>query len=418
MKKKKLINCLSKKFIIKGAATILVVLLPFSFIKPKKADAIVGVDDAILIATLGTLAVGGTLACYGISKSGLIQKTASVIGDGLQEIGNGFKTIEDGKAIAKSLISILPKTLEAYNSEVANTSSLEKIETNGRVYNLPFTLSKTPHVICKLEFINSSQNFRILRPDLSYTGISASTCSGFGIHSIISVPWNETYGDICFSDTLIKDSKFTFLTATLAYGNYYLEIPSNASIYSDFLAPSLNDVQNKPTSISLDKAKAEAMALEYCEKYPEDNNGDKKINYSNLIPFIFDMLSKELGDGTITPQNLSNNGMVSYVYEDGQIQGMYPYDFGEQGSGNVEVNNNININNGNEVTEEEKNGILNILDNGVRKTTTLLNNLKNSMTNLGNTLQGLFDLLPEPVSYLFYSALCLSLIFFILGLRR
>ena len=410
---------ISKKIKILISGALVSVLLVSSPFNSRQVKAIVGVDDAILIATLGTLAVGGTLACYGIAKSGIIGKTVESLGDTIQDIGSGWKNIEDGKAIAKSLISALPSILDTYDSEISNTKIQEKIETNGQIYYFPFSLSNTAHVICQIEFPGSSGSLKLFRKDFSYTGVCASFSSSTGIHSVICLPWNDSMGDICFGDELKKDLNLTFAVGTYYYGDYYLEIPAGISIYSDFIAPSLSDVENVPTSISLDKAKVESIAADYAEKNPQDNNGDKNVDYGTLIPFVLDMLEKDLGDGTITPENLSNKGIVSYVYEDGSVQGMYPYKFDEGVSNlNNSNTNNITINNGSDVSDEEKNGVLNLIDGGLRATSERFESLSESFAGFKNTISGIFSFFPQDVQNVLFLAIILMAVFFVLGLRR
>lgn len=81
-------------------------------------------------------------------------------------------------------------------------------------------------------------------------------------------------------------------------------------------------------------------------------------------------------------------------------------------------NNNILINNGSDVSESERNGILNMLDNGLRTTTGRLKSLGTSLVGFKDSMTGLFSFLPQDVVNLFYLGISLSVVFFILGLRR
>lgn len=394
MKKKKLINCLSKKFIIKGVATILVALLPFSFVKPKKVEAIVVVDDAILFSVLGLGAVTSIGAVYGMSKNGMLEKTGNFLGNSLQEIGNDWKTINNSLAFAKSTVAMLPNILQAFEN-LEGTEYEEYLTPTEEYYYIPNTIG--------------NYYFYWLGGTLSLPYPSTNVNEGL---TEISINNNSV---------IVLQNNISLTSSDKTFVDFPLKVDKSKVEYfytlSDF--PTLNEVSNEPISISLDKSFVDNVATTYAEQNPNDNNGDKNVDYSTLIPLFFSMLEERLGDGTITPTNLSDNGVTSYVYKDGSVQGQNPYDFSKQDNSNsINVEQNITINNGSEISEEERNGILNILDNGVRKTTTLLSNLKNSMIGLGDTLQGLFSFLPEPVGYLFYSALCLSLIFFILSLRR
>ena len=420
MKKKKLINCLSKKFIIKGVATTLVALLPFSIVKPEKVNAIVGVDDAILFTILGLGAVTSIGAVYGLEKSGIMEKAGNALSDNLQTIGSGWKTIEDGKAIAKSTLTHLDDIVNCLNS-LEGTTYLEYTDTvlDAEGYNLiyiPLQSSFTFSVPASRMIMKWGGGEFSSEQSLDTTPTNTVFRTYYTYDSRYSRDHQYLTNDSNVSIGFSRDSGSVW--SNQAYFKYKLVdgVTTPVKIASENVVPSINDVTNEPTSISLDKSFVDNVATTYAEQNPNDNNGDKNVDYSTLIPLFFSMLEERLGDGTITPVNLSNSGISSYVYKDGSVEGKNPYNFQELGDNNINVEQNVNI--GNEVTDEEKNGILNILDNGVRKTTALLNNLKNSMSNLGNTLQGLFNFLPEPVGYLFYSALCLSLIFFILSLRR
>lgn len=420
MRKKKSINCPSKKILIKGVATTLVVLLPFSIIKSKKVNAIVGVDDAILFSVIGLGAITSVSAVYGIEKSGIIEKAGEVLGDNLQSIGNGWKTIENGTAIAKSTVTYLDDIVSCLNS-LEGTTYLEYVDTSldAEGYNVIY-------IPLKSNFIFSIPRSRMV---VKWGGGNFST-----EQSLDFTPTNSEFRTYYTYDSrysrdhqyLTNDSNFSVdfsrndgtVWNAQPYFRYKLidGITTPVKISSEGVVPSIHDVTNEPTSISLDKSFVDGVAATYAEQNPNDNNGDKNVDYATLIPLFFDMLEKKLGDGTITPTNLSNVGVSSYVYEDGTVQGKNPYNFQALGDNNINVEQNVNI--GNEISEEEKDGILNILDNGFRKTTTMLNNLKNSIVGLGDTIRGLFDFLPEPVEYLFYSLICLSLVFSILSLRR
>lgn len=426
---------LSKKFIIKGVATTLVVLLPFSF-KPQETKAIVGVDDAILFTILGLGAVTSIGAIYGMEKNGVFKKTGEFLGDELQDIGNGWKTVENSLAFAKSTIAMLPDILNSFESlEGTEVEEQEIIEGTTIPVLIPSTLTDegsestlkylmtfnpTSNEQYTISFLNN-QNFTYTEPVHLYTisAVNGSSLQGFNKFYLSTNLENMSTEGGYFQLNMLSD-KCQPIDSNYPTNSTINITTSNCFVTSSktFIFPSVHDVTDKPTSISLDKAQIESIAQDYAEKYPNDNNGDKNVDYNTLIPFFFDMLEKKLGDGTITPTTLANNGFSSYVYESGQAEGLYPYNFQELGENNINVEQNVVVNNSSEVSEEEKNGILNILDNGIKKTTTLLNNLKDSMSDLGNTLKGLFDLLPEPVGYLFYSALCLSLVFFILSLRR
>lgn len=391
MKKKKLINCLSKKFIIKGVATTLVVLLPFSFVK-QKVEAIVGVDDAILFSVLGLGAVTSIGAVYGMSKNGMLEKTGNFLGNSLQEIGNDWKTINNSLAFAKSTVAMLPNILQAFEN-LEGTKYEDNLTSTGDYYYIPNAIG--------------NYYFYWLGGTLSLPYPSTNVNEGL---TEISINNNSV---------IVLQNNIGLTSSDKTFVDFPLKVDKSKVEYfytlSDF--PTLNEISNEPTSISLDKSFVDSVATTYAEQNPDDNNGDKNVDYSTLIPLFFDMLEERLGDSTITPANLSDNGVASYVYKDESVQGQNPYDFSKQDN-NINVEQNITINNGSEISEEEKNGILNILDGGIRETTTMLNNLKNSMFGLGDTIRGLFDFLPEPVEYLFYSALCLSLVFFILSLRR
>lgn len=421
---------LSKKFIIKGVATTLVVLLPFSFIKPKETQAIVGVDDAILFGILGLGAIATVGCVYGITKSGSLEKTSEQLSNSLQEFGNGFKTVNNNLAFAKSTIDLLPEILDAFESLEGTTYteiSESYLDENGyNCIDIPLYSEFNFYVPC-VE-INAFWGGGGITEQ---SNIFTPTSSTFKVYYEFNSQYNRDYQRIKnngnFSYYWSRNENEVWTTNPYFKYKVVNGTTSTTQIEKQEEFPSIKDVTNPPTSISLDKDFVEDVATTYAEQNPNDNNGDKEVDYATLIPLFFQLLEKKLGDGTITPSvdggvitplNLTNNGISSYVYKDGTIQGQNPYNFQDLGDNNINVEQNVNINNGSEISEEEKNGILNILDNGVRKTTILLNNLKNSMTGLGDTLQGLFNFLPEPVGYLFYSALCLSLIFFILSLRR
>lgn len=397
----------------------MVVLLPFSF-RSKEIKAIVGVDDAILFTIIGLGAVASVGAVYGIEKSGVFEKTGEVLGDRLQTIGNGWKTIEDGVAIAKSTVTYLDDIVSCLNS-LEGTTYLEYVDTSldaegYNVISIPlksnFVFSiPTSRMVAKWGGGNFSTE-----QSLDFTPTNSEFRTYYTYDSRYSRDHQYLTNDGNFSVDFSRNDGVTW--SSQPYFKYKLVdgVTTPVKIPSEGVIPPLHDVTNEPTSISLDKSFIDSVATTYAEQSPEDNNGDKNIDYSTLIPLFFSMLEERLGDGTITPASLSNSGISSYVYEDGTVQGKNPYNFQGLGDNNINVEQNVNI--GNEISEEEKNGILNILDNGFRKTTTMLNNLKNSMIGLGDTIRGLFDFLPEPVEYLFYSLICLSLVFSILSLRR
>lgn len=412
------------KILISGAlVSVLIISSPFTF---KNSKAIAGVDDAIMLAVLGTLAIGSIGACYGLEKSGVLEKTANVIGDGLQDIGSGFKTVYDGVQFAKSTATILPSFLNAY-SNVEGTEFNEYIIPSGSLYNIPVSYVEKDSIKKIVSFSFPISNNKISLNVFSFDGVFTGRklefvpkISNISVFLQNKYEYTDLYvGDTeNYSDALNKGILLTSPSLEKGF-NGYLEIPTELvnSAYTTSIAPSLNDVQNKPTSISLDKAKAEAIANDYVEKYPDDNDGDKKVNYADLIPFVFDLLEKNIGDGAITPTNLSNSGLVSYVYEDGQIVGQYPYKF-DEGNSNINVNVNVNNNLDNNVSEEEKNGVLNLIDGGFRATSERFKSLNESFSGFKNTVVGIFDFFPSDVQNIFFLAIILMAVFFVLGLRR
>lgn len=81
-------------------------------------------------------------------------------------------------------------------------------------------------------------------------------------------------------------------------------------------------------------------------------------------------------------------------------------------------NNNVLINNGSSVSEAERNGILNMLDNCLRTTTGRLKSLGTSLVGFKDSMTGLFSFLPQDIVNLFYLGLSMTVIFFIFSLRR
>lgn len=409
------------KILISGAlVSVLIISSPFTF---KTTKAIVGVDDAILFTVLGLGAVTSIGASYGVSKSGIMEKAGNALGDSLQNIGSGWKTIEDGKAFAKSTTSMLPEILQAFKDLEGSTYE-EQQEPTTEGYKIPINYIKNGTTLLttiRVE-VGGSLAIPLYNSDGSFTQQSLSINKSTANINILIRNRGTTYADIYCSATTDYNDSTLFSSPSIVEGfSGYLLIPTNSvlSSYTSSTIPNVTDVQNKPTSISLDKAQTESIALDYAKKYPNDNNGDKKVDYGTLIPFFFDMLEKKLGDGTITPTNLSNEGIASYVYEDGQNEGMYPYDFSKNGESNIIQN--VTVNNGTDgdnVSQEEKNGILNLLDNGLRATTQRMKSLNEAFNGFGKTMSGLFDFFPQDVQNILFLSIFLMAIFFILGLRR
>ena len=395
--------------------------LPFKNVVEVKAIA--GVDDAILIAVLGTLAVGAVGACYSVSNSGLSEKVASTIGDGISDIGSNFVEVYNGAKFAKICVDMLPCYLEACKSiegQEYTDVSYSYIDSDGfSVVSFPF---------------GSSVSFEVpVSKITSYWGGCGNSGSNTFIPSSSKFHTYSTHDDRYKRDYLYltNDSNFTTywcLNSNEIPGQCYFKFKiadgttNIIPVSSIAVVPSVNEEINKPLSITLDKTKVEAIASDYIEEHPDDN--DDKPNYSDLIPFVFDILNKELGNGEITQSNLSSNGLVSYYYEDGSTQGQYPYFFEESiinsnSNGNVTVNNNnLTVNNGNDVSEDERNGILNMLDNGLRSTTERLKSLNFSLVGFRDNISSLFSFLPDDIVSLFYLGISLAAVFFILGLRR
>lgn len=215
------------------------------------------------------------------------------------------------------------------------------------------------------------------------------------------------------------------------YGTQYCGFPAIAFFdgkISDYVgsdgisyAPLSTDL-SKPTDIAISTDFINDIANEYIATYPDEGDGDdkKKPDYSQLIPFVFDLLEKKLGNGEITPYSLVNNDVVSYDFEDGSSLGCFSPSVTTPSSNDTIINNNVTVNNndGFDVSEEEKNGILNLLDNGLRSTTERLQSLGASLTGFNENMKSLFLFLPDDVTNLIFLGICLTVVFFILGLRR
>lgn len=391
--------------------------LPFKNVVEVKAIAVI--DDAILVAVLGTLAVGAVGTCYSVSNSGLAEKVATSMGDNISDIGNGFVEVYNGAKFANSCIDSIPLYLNAYKSIEGQEYSYSYYSTIENGYSCTYfskgsIISISVPINSELEIIYNpyghEQNLRhVTTSDNFYTFLNGNS---------YRLKCGSNFGSTLCEMTGSTNYSFYFKYKVVG------GITEPSKVSSTSIVPVINDDINKPISITLDKTKVEAIASDYIEEYPDDN--DDKPDYNQLIPFVFDMLEKELGNGEITPSNLSQNGLVSYYFEDGSTQGRYPYFFEEEssngnGNGNSIVNNNNNnltVNNGSDVSEEEKNGILNLLDNGLRSTTERLQSLGVSLTGFKDNVTDLFSFLPDDVVSLFYLAISLSVIFFILSLRR
>ena len=406
------------KILISGALVcVLVISSPF-----KNVKAIVGVDDAILFTVIGLGAVTSIGAIYGMEKSGIFEKTGQVLGDSLQTIGNGWKTIEDGKAIAKSTLTHLDDIVNCLNS-LEGTTYLEYADTtlDSDGYNVIY-------IPLKSNFSFSVPNSRMIikwgggnfssEQSLDITPTNSEFRTYYTYDSSYSRDHQYLTNDGNFSISFSRNSGAIW--SNQAYFKYKLinGVTTPVKIPTENVIPSVHDVANEPTSISLDKSFVDNVATTYAEQNPEDNNGDKNVDYSTLIPLFFSMLEERLGDGTITPGDLSNSGVSSYVYADGSVQGQNPYNFKDLVDSNINVQQNVVVNNGSEVTEEERNGIFNLIDGGFRATSERFENLNESFAGFKNTISGIFSFFPQDVQNVLFLSIILMSIFFILGLRR
>lgn len=425
------------KILISGAlVSVLLFSSPFNSIQVK---AIVGVDDAILFTILGLGAVTSIGAVYGMERSGAFEETGKFLGDKLQDFGNDWKTVSNSLAFAKSTITILPDVLDAFESlEGTEIEEREIIEGTTIPVFAPSTLfdnGRESSLRCLMTFDSknsesytisfpSFQSFTYTKPVYLYTisAVNGSSLQGCNKFYLSPNAENMVTKNGYFQLNMLSNNCVTIDVDYPTNSNVSVTVTSNclATSSKTFTFPSIHDVTNKPTSISLDKTQFESIAQDYAERYPEDNNGDKEVDYNTLIPFFFDMLEKKLGDGTITPENLGNSGIVSYVYQDGSVQGMYPYNFTNEGISNVNNSNtnNIIINSGSDVSGEEKNGILNLIDGGFRATSERFENLSESFSGFKNTMSGIFSFFPQDVQNILFLSIILMAVFFVLGLRR
>lgn len=402
------------------------VSLPFQ--KSIDVKALVGVDDAILIATLGTLAIGTVaIADYSLNDGELCKQLATTLTDDIQSVGNSLKSAWNCASFGMNTIGLSDKLFKSYVKNLQGKEITENICNYVDMGNGYYAFEVSPFVL------GSKFTFSIPYMNRFYLYLGSEIGKGGPVYDSIGemgpitlngeIVENNGYLQVHF--TTLNGGNFGWSSSINKSSNgylWYMFLTSNPSSVSNTVVTGtyspIEKVSNPTKTISLDKSKAEEIAQEYIEKNPDDN--DNEPDYDKLIPFIFDILEEPLGDGTIIPKNLVDSGIVSYEYSDGTVQGQYPYSQGIDINDNFNVDNNITINNnlGSDVSEEEKDGILNFLDNGLRSTTERLQSLGASLTGFNENMKSLFLFLPDDVTNLIFLGICLTIVFFILGLRR
>lgn len=428
------INKKAKILISSFLISISFISLPFNH---EDVNAIAVIDDALLLAGAGILTVAGVGAYMGLKDSDLAGKLANSVTDSISDFGNSAKIIYEDLAFGYDLSKITPALLSAYGDNLEGVETIEADsipENKGNYFTYSYSLGNVFEGVANKD---SSMTLYVITNDGNSYGeyynrsYSLSYKSGDTVKVVFRYVHDENFNKSYPECYMIVG----FVNGVQqGYGYVYLDRPCNIfslDIPNDFSSinylskitvplPAITDTTNYPSSISLSKDKVEEYVGQYVYEYPDDN--DNKPDYSQLIPFMLDLLEKDLGNGEITPQALSDSGIVSYVFPDDSSMGYYPYYLSSSegdvvvndGNVNVTVNNNI----GSDVSEEEKNGILNMLDNGLRSTTERLKSLGASLTGFKDNVSSLFSFLPEDVVSLFYLAISLSVIFFILSLRR
>lgn len=424
------------KILISGALVcFLVISSPFQ----KSVKAIAVIDDALLLAGAGILTIAGVGAYMGLKDSDLTHKLANSVTDSISDFGNSAKQIYNNLAFGYDVSKMLPSLLAAYAEHLEGAEgeyvSSEPVQENN--FTCYYYSSGTVFEGVATSSGSFSYNVNELDNCNNYNHWSASCSFKSGdtvkfvlryVHDEKFQPsYPECYMLVCFVNNVQTSYAYTYLDKKC--NNFRLSIPSEFSFNNIVLPtvfqplPAITDTSSYPTSISLSKDKVNEYVGEYVEEHPEDN--DNKPDYTQLIPFMLDLLEKDLGNGEITPQNLSNSGVFSYVLPDNSTMGYYPYylssDSGDDvvvNDGNVNVTVNNNIGSGSDVSDEEKNGVLNLIDGGFRATTERFENLSESFAGFKNTISGIFSFFPQDVQNILFLSIILMLIFFILGLRR